>query len=87
MLDEIAQQLITKNGLLGTLLVASWCILGGVIIALWKVWRAEEKQWNEERTALYKESQAQEKDRFKTMLDTFQSVNTVLVEIKGAIKS
>lgn len=88
MIDKIIDALLAdpRNGLLGILLVASWIVLGGVIGLIWNVWRAEEKQWNAERAAIYQDAQAQERERFKDMLTTMQNVNAVLSEIKGALK-
>lgn len=88
MIDKIIDALLAdpRNGLLGILLVASWIVLGGVIGLIWNVWRAEEKQWNAERAAIYQDAQAQERERFKDMLMVMQNVNAVLSEIKGALK-
>ena len=68
MIEKIVDALIAdpRNGLLGLLLMASWIVLGGTIGVIWRVWRAEERQWK----------QMMERERFKEMLATMQSVNS-----------
>lgn len=81
MLEEIAKKFLAE-GILGWVLVASWIILGSALIMLWRVWRAEEKEWTQERAALYKDARTQEKEQFSLMLQTFQSIQTTLAELK-----
>lgn len=87
MIEKIVDAIIAdpRNGLLGILLAASWILLGGTIGIIWRMWRAEERQWNRERAALYQDAQMMERERLKEMLATMQSVNAVLSEIKGRL--
>jgi predicted negative regulator of RcsB-dependent stress response len=85
MLEEIAKRFLDE-GILGWILVASWIILGSAVLLLWRVWRADDKEWAEERNALYKEARIQDKERFQEMLTTIQHVQVTLTELKVIVQ-
>jgi hypothetical protein len=81
MIDQITQELL-RQGFLGVLLVASWVIIG----ILWNVWRKESKEWETERTTLYKEARQREQEQFTLMAQTFQGFQGVLIEMKTMLQ-